>query len=120
MTNRQIVTELDWYSAIYDYIAEQVDGRFRVEFPRLNDVIDEFVSGLRDPLSRLTPELMQWQLSQTVMKLSKQTVECSLEGCDNDDVHNFAKEFIHLIWGARNETSQWLHRQGIVPGQSAN
>ena len=117
---RQILTETDTMQAVYDYMAEQIDGRFRLEFPDEEEMIDILVSSLRDSLTRELNANMHIALATTVCDFGTILTSCMLTGCTNDRQHKFLREFINLAWDARQLTAEWLKGQGIVPGQSAN
>jgi hypothetical protein len=89
---RQVVTETDFMRAVYDYMAEQLEGRFKLEFPE-GEEMSTFGAILTD---------------------------CMLSDCDNGEYHDFAREFINLVWDSRQLTQEWLKGQGVVPGRSAN
>lgn len=117
---RQVLTETDAMRAIYDYMAEQIDGRFRLEFPEEEEVIDILVASLRDPMTRMLDSHMYMALVTTIGDYGAALSSCMLNGCTNDKQHRFLREFINLAWDARRLTTEWLKGQGIVPGQSAN
>ncbi len=117
---RQVVTELDTLRAMYDYIAEQLDGRFRLQFPEFEWKIDELVEELRNPTYRVEAPSMKFSLAGLVSVIGSAVTECTLQGCPDDDQHKFMREVINLIWDARFNTAEWLKEKGIVPGQSAN
>lgn len=116
----QVVTELDAMRAVYDYLALQLDGRFRLQFPDHEDYINNYVEDLRDDECREHDQAMRWGLAQTVNTMGTTLTTCSINGCENVGNHAFMREFINLIWDARELTGEWLRRQGIVPGQSTN
>lgn len=117
---RQVLTETDAVRAMYDYMAEQIDGRFRLEFPEEEEVIDILVDALRDPMTRELDIHMYTALATTIGDYTASLSSCMLTGCKNDKQHQFLREFINLAWDARRLTAEWLKGQGIVPGQSAN
>lgn len=117
---RQVLTDRDWAEAMLDYIADQVDGRLRLEFPEHEDVIDTMLESLRDPFIRVSEVAMKFQIARCVSSHMACLTDCILNGCQCEENHNFIKEFIHLVWDARDETTKWLLHRGIVPGQSVN
>lgn len=119
-SGQQVVTELDSWIAMCDYIAIQLEGRFRVEFPEHAELAHLMIGPLRDPYVRMNTSSMEALIKSWVSQLGMALTECSLIGCDNEETHAFEREFVNLIWDARAQTGEWLRRQGIVPGQSAN
>lgn len=116
----QVVTEYDAFLAIYDYMALQLGGRFYVEYPNHREVIGVLIGNLRDEEVRSDLELMQSALLNTVSQFGTNVTACSLGGCDNTENHKFMREFLNLVWDARQLTAEWLRGQGIVPGHSVN
>lgn len=117
---RQVVTELDLYTAMCDYIAEQLEGRFSLQFPYHTEVAEHMVNKLRNPHMRESVGAIIQALEGTVSQLGMTVTQCTLRGCENDENHDFIREFLNLVWDARDLTHDWLRGKGIVPGQSAN
>jgi hypothetical protein len=117
---KQVLTQFDWYNAMFDYIIDQLDGRFRVQFPDHGGTLDMLIHNMSDPMGRMTPENMIAQLNMTASMFGTTLTMCSLTGCDEHGNHELLREYINLIWDSRDETERWLHQQGIVPGRSAN
>lgn len=117
---KQIVTETDYMQAVFDYMAEQLEGRFRLEFPEAEEIIDHMVDSLRNGLFRLDAEYMHKALRLSISTFGTSLTECMLDGCPNESQHNFCREYINLVWDARSLTREWLKGQGIVSGQSTN
>ena len=117
---RQVITTHDWFNAKFDYLIEQLNGRFRMQFPEYLDVLDSIVEDLRDPCIRMFEIDMIQTLNQHVFTVCSALNQCSLSGCQNTDNHEFLREFINLIWDSHNETDSWLKAQGIVSGQCTN
>lgn len=120
-TGTQVVTEYDAICAMYDYIALQLNGRFRVQFPEYEENISVFVESLYDKETRAQGEgHMKFALAQTTTDMFAPLLICGIDGCHNETAHAFRKEFIDLVLNARQQTAEWLKGQGIVPGQSTN
>ena len=117
---RQVVTELDTLRAMYDYISEQLDGRFRLQFPIFEWKIDELIGEFQNPTYRVEAPAMKFSLAGLVSMIGSAVTECALDGCPDDEQHEFMREVINLIWDARFNTAEWLKEKGIVPGQAAN
>lgn len=117
---RQVLTETDTMQAVFDYMAEQLDGRFRLEFPNEEEVIDVLVNSLRDGETRNSEAHMKIALGTTMGDYFSVLTTCLISGCPNHKTHRFLRQFINLAWDARQFTNEWLKGQGIVPGQSAN
>lgn len=120
MPIRQVVTERDWYIAVLDYMMEQIDGRFRMEFKNHGEEADLLIAMMSDEDIRQTADSMRNQIDYMVSYMGRTVTDCSLNGCPHTENHYFIREFINLVWDARHGTEQWLNQQGIVPGQSAN
>jgi hypothetical protein len=117
---RQVVTETDFMRAVYDYMAEQLEGRFKLEFPEGEEMIDLMVDSLRDETLRMDAEYMTRSLKVSLSTFGAILTDCMLSDCDNGEYHDFAREFINLVWDSRQLTQEWLKGQGVVPGRSAN
>lgn len=121
--HRQIVTERDWMAAILDYIVEQLDGRLRAQYPDHDEIIDTMLENLDAPFARASTTVIEYTLRLNIAAHVSCLNDCmlKLDNCKcNPDTHEFMKEFLLLVWDARNETESWLLRQGIIPGQSVN
>jgi hypothetical protein len=118
--NNQVVTEYDWLDAMFNYIIDQLDGRFRLQFPDHHKALDMLVVNMNHPLARTSSETMMLQLNMTASTFGSALTQCSLTRCVRCSNHEFLREYINLIWDSRYETEQWLFHQGIIPGQSAN
>jgi hypothetical protein len=116
----QVVTEYDWLDAMFNYIIDQLDGRFRLQFPDHHKTLDLLVVNMNHPLARTSSEAMMLQLNMAVSTFGSTLTKCSLVGCTRCSNHEFLREYINLIWDSRYETEQWLFQQGIIPGQSTN
>lgn len=116
----QVMTDDDWTLAVFDYISEQLDGRFRLQFPTQIDIIDNMVENIRDPKNRSHPAMMTCHLLNSVSLLSTTLTDCKLSGCPQKEQHKLIREFLDLVWDARDETYRWLYAKGVVPGQSTN
>jgi hypothetical protein len=117
---KQVLTQFDWYNAMFDYIIDQLNGRFRLQFPEHTTALDTLVHNMSDPMGRSTAENMLAQLNMTASMFGATLTMCSLTGCNEHSNHELLREYINLIWDSRDETEHWLHQQGIVPGRSAN
>jgi len=118
---RQVVTEYDMFLAMYDYLAEQFDGRFRMEFPENEQLIDGFLENLNDAFLRSSQPAMKLVLLNTISLFGTQLTHHLLDGCHVDESHHeFMREVINTIWDSRELTTKWLHHKGIVPGRSVN
>lgn len=117
---KQVVNEFDWMHAIYEYIESQLRGRFRLQFPGLEEAIDDLVESMNDPLIRSSEDAMRMGLWNTVSAHGTRLTVHSINGCPHEEKHEFQKEFINMVWSARRDTHKWLTEQGIVPGQSCN
>ena len=117
---RQVLTELDLFTAMCDYMAEQLEGRFTVEFPNHRELTTHIAERLRDPAMRENVNHMAEAFESTVWQFTNSMNKCALSGCDNIENHKFLREFIDMVWDSRACTVEWLEGQGIVPGQSAN
>ena len=117
---RQVVTELDAMSAVYDWLAEQLDDRLRYEFTSEIDTeaIDTLIEQLRDPARRHSADCMKQTLLQTVTDLNMCLVTCLLAGCEED--HSFEMAFVELVLDSHEKTAEWLKEKGVVVGLSAN
>lgn len=120
MEIKQVVTETDWMHAIYEYLMEQLGGRFKLQFPEHIDYIDGLLESMQDPLIRSTELTMMEALMNVTAAHGGMVTRHSLNGCPHDMNHKFSREFINLVWDARRETSEWLQGQGVIPGQSCN
>lgn len=120
MIIKQVVTELDWMHAIYEYMEEQLDGRFRLQFPGQGEHIDELLEGMSHPFTRINEDTMMLVLINVTAAHGGRLTTHMLKGCPNEEEHEFQKELISLVWDARYETHEWLKDQGIIPGQSCN
>jgi hypothetical protein len=118
--NGQVVTELDEMRAVYEYIISQLDGRFRVQFPAHTEFIDTLIENMQNPFVQITSDQMQVFLFQTVEQFTEALSSCAIQGCPHEGKHVFIREFINLVWDARDLTEEWLKGQGVVPGQSTN
>jgi hypothetical protein len=116
----QVVTEYDWLDAMFNYIIDQLDGRFRLQFPDHHKTLDLLVVNMNHPLARTSSEAMMLQLNMAVSTFGSTLTQCSLTGCTRCSNHEFLREYINLIWDSRYETERWLFQQGIIPGRSAN
>lgn len=117
---RQVVTELDLYVAMCDYMIEQLTGRFSVQFPEHTEVAAHMSQQLQNPHMRESvPEILS-TIEGTVSYFGMTVTKCTLRGCTNEENHEFIREFLDLVWDARDLTNEWLRGKGIVPGQSAN
>lgn len=117
---RQVVTETDFMRAVFDYMAEQLDGRFRLEFPDGEEMLDIMVYSLRDEDLRVDAEFMLRSLKASLISFGGVLTDCMLNDCGNGEYHDFAREYINLVWDSRQLTREWLKGQGVVPGRSAN
>lgn len=117
---KQVTTELDFAIAIFDYLAEQLDGRFRLQFPNHHDVLNTMVGNLRNPLLREDAIDMYAFLMHSGSQFTEALNSCMVIGCPSDANHVFLREALNLLWDSRENTREWLKEQGIVPGQSAN
>lgn len=120
MQIKQVVNETDWMDAIYEYIKLQLDGRFRLQFPNMEETIGDILETMDDHLVRSTEQTMLLGIMNAVAAHGSRLTLHSLTGCQNDECHEFQREFINLVWSARNETLQWLKSNGVIPGQSCN
>lgn len=120
MQIKQVINETDWMDAICEYMIEQLDGRFRLQFPGLTEKIDDLLLVLNDPLVRTSDATMIMGLGSIVGEHGARLTIHSLTGCSNTEGHAFQRELINLVWSARYETLTWLNQQGVVPGQSCN
>ena len=116
----QVVTETDAMNAVYTYLATQLDGWVRIEFPDHTSVIDDLVRDLRDDCCRNDPDGMKYALNGLTGEFAHILTGCMINGCDDEGNHRFMRSLINLVWDSRNQTAEWLKGQGIVPGQSAN
>src|SRR5690349_6088391 len=113
MRNRQLVTASDWMEAILDYVIEQTDGRLRATYPGHDEVIDAIVGSLQNPYVRMSPIAMQCMLSRNVQAHVACLNDCAVkfDRCDcNEETHKFMRDFLNLVWGARDEVKVWLFR----------
>lgn len=118
---RQVVTEHDMWIAMYDYMAEQLDGRCRLQFPGSKEVIDHILDDLNNPIIRADLDYMENSLGRTTGTLGTILSACMLTGCcQNDPFHEFMRDFLNLVWDARWLTTEWLKSNGIPVGQSVN
>ena len=115
---RQVVTEYDAMLAVYDYLTEQLDDRLRYEFTNDVETIDALVEALQNPTNRTSAPCMKMLLANEVSELAEALTICMVTGCENN--HDFEFEFIELVWNAQKKTAEWLRRQGVVVGLSAN
>ena len=116
----QVVTEADAMNAVYTYLATQLNGWVRVEFPNHTSIIDNLVEDLLDEECRNDPDGMKYALNGVTGEFTFLLTKCMINGCDDAENHKFMRAFINLVWDARTQTAEWLKGQGIVPGQSAN
>jgi hypothetical protein len=119
-TGNQVVTELDFWNAMCDYIVLQLQGRFQLEYPNYTEYSDEISKTLNDEWTRTTVENMQNVIRVIISKFGMTLTECSLDGCQNHENHALKRDFINLIWDIRQLTDEWLRSEGIVPGHSIN
>lgn len=117
---RQVVTEHDMWIAMYDYMAEQLNGRCRLEFPDSEEIIDHILDDLKNPIIRVDLGYVENSLGQTMGTFGTMLTACMLVGCHSEANHEFMREFINLVWDARWLTTEWLKSNGTPVGQSAN
>lgn len=117
---RQVVIEHDMWIAMFDYMGEQLDGRFRVQFPDSEDIIDQVLKDLNNPFTRSDYGHMRETLGLMISVFGTSLTGCLVDGCHEDANHEFIREFINLVWDARWLTSEWLKENGTIPGQSVN
>lgn len=116
----QVTTDLEFMAAMYDYIAAQLEGRFVLEYPDFVNEITPFAESLRNPMVRIDAGGMKFALAATAIEVQSDLLKCSLDGCPHEENHKFKREFLDLVYDARQLTAEWLKGQGIVPGQSTN
>ena len=119
-SGNQVVNSTDMMKAMCEYIATQINGRFRLQFPQHDRTLDNMVEVLHNPLYHSDASIAYRLLTNAVFEYGKTLTDCMICGCKNDDNHEFYREFINLVWDSRDLTEEWLRSQGIVPGQSAN
>lgn len=118
---RPAVTNVDqWYNAVFDYIVEQIDGRFRIQFPNELELIDYLIESFQLDFRRISAETMIGFLSFASHTMNDQLMECMSRSCTREERHNLLKEFIQLMWDAEVDTHEWLKAQGVIVGQSHN
>lgn len=117
---RQVITEHDMWIAMFDYIAEQLNGRYRLQFPDGEEIIDHILNDLNNPIIRADLDYMENSLGKTTGIFGTMFSECMLIGCREEATHEFMREFINLVWDARRLTTEWLKSNGTPVGQSIN
>jgi hypothetical protein len=117
---RQVVTELDAMNAVYDYIIEQLEGRFKLEYPKHTEHFDATADYFKNSLVRHDVIMMQVYMVQIMDMFYDSLSKCLITGCMNDDKHVAVRECLDLFFDARKLAAEWLKGQGVVPGQSAN
>lgn len=120
MEHRQVLTEHDWFNAVFDYMIEQLDGRFRLQFPEYQYDIDRVIENMNDPLCRASLDSMKYHIGLYMSLFGTTLTSHLVGGCPEEHNHEFLREYINLVWDSHTNTANWLTEQGIVPGQSAN
>lgn len=119
--NEQVTTELDFMKTVYQYITEQLDGRFRLEYPEGLETIDHMITDLKYASQIGTDaDDMKLALIRVGQNFAQLLFVCSMKDCPETKQHAFIREYMELILNARRFTSEWLKGKGIVPGQSWN
>ena len=117
---KQVITPEDWWNSVYEYMIETLNGRFRIQFPKYRDAIDDLIRNMDDKNVRSSYNNMVMHLNTTTSMFGAALTVCTLTGCDHKDNHAFLREYINLVWDLKDDTERWLLRQGIVVGQSWN
>ena len=118
---RPSVTNIDqWYNSVFDYIIEQLDGRFRIQFPNEGELIGYIIDGFRREPRRESADEMVKFMGYASRVMNDQLMVCMSNDCTRDERHDLLKEFIQLMWSAEEDTAEWLKAQGVIVGQSHN